>query len=203
MKPSAALAALFLVFASLAAPELRAQERPIVVIDPGHGGSEVGVQVDGLLEKDLVLRIALAVGAEFVDAGWDRAVAWEDRRARAAEVGADALLMLHIFQADDPDARGAEVYFSEGEPASTRLAGEVADVLRAPESPVLLEPRPWPFLASPTVPTAMIELAHLTNREDRALLLDAAWHHEVGESLVDAVEAARGDAGEPEDLPPF
>lgn len=182
----------------LAAP-LGAQSRPVVVIDPGHGGTEIGVEAAGLLEKDLILRISMSIGAEFVAAGYDVVytrtrdgeVAWDDRRGTAEEAGAIALLMMHAMQSDNPAADGAEIYFHEGDANSSALARAVDAQLRGLGSDVLLDPRPWPFLQSASVPTAMIELAHMTNAADRARLLDATWHHEVGRALVRAVEATR------------
>ena len=48
-----------------------AQDRPLIAIDPGHGGAEIGVEHDGVLEKDLILEISFIMGAEFVKAGYD------------------------------------------------------------------------------------------------------------------------------------
>lgn len=176
-----------------------AQDRPLVVIDPGHGGDEAGVVAGDLVEKDLILPVSLAIGAEFAAAGYDaaftrtadEAVAWDDRRARADDSGAVALFMLHAMQSDDPADAGAEVYFDETNEASSALARAVATELERLGSSVLVDPRPWPFLQSTTARTAMIELAHLTNPEERARMLDPAFHHELGRALVAALESVR------------
>ena len=177
--------------------EVAGQSRPLVVIDPGHGGDEPGVVVGELVEKDLILRAALSIGAEFVAAGYDvaftrtadEAVAWEDRRARAEEAGAVALFMLHAMQSDEPEDAGAEIYIDETNGASSELAGAVAAGLGALGSEVLIDPRP--FLQSTTVPTVMIELVHLTNPAERERMLDPAFHHDLGRALVAALESVR------------
>lgn len=187
--------------ALLVAVPAAAQSRPLVVIDPGHGGAEAGVVAGDILEKDLILRVAFAMGAEFVAAGYDVhftrtrdvAVAWDDRRAQAEDAGAVALIMLHAMQSEDPSDSGAEVYFAPGNGPSTALSNAAADQLRELGSGVLVEPRPdWPFLQSTSVPTTMIELAHLTNSEDRRNMLDPVFHHALGRALVAAVESTRG-----------
>jgi N-acetylmuramoyl-L-alanine amidase len=183
----------------LCAP-VEAQDRPLVVIDPGHGGDEVGVVAGDVLEKDLILEVAMSIGAEFVAAGYDVvftrtrdvAVEWADRRALADESGAVALFMLHAMQSEDPADSGAEIYFDENTPASVALAEAVGAEFREMGSEVLLDPRPWPFLQSPSVPTAMIEAAHLTNPDEGARMADPAFHHEIGRALVAALEAVRG-----------
>jgi N-acetylmuramoyl-L-alanine amidase len=64
------------IFGTLAAllfagpTSVSAQQRPIIMIDAGHGGQEAGVRSEGLVEKDLVLRIALNIAAEFVEHGY-------------------------------------------------------------------------------------------------------------------------------------
>ncbi len=171
-------------------------QRPVVTIDAGHGGPEAGVEHEDLLEKDLVLQIAFVVGAEFVAQGWDvqytrtgdHAVSWEDRRRLAEEAGADLLLMLHIMGNDDRSLHGAEVYWNPESPASTRAAALVAEGLRDTGSVVLEESRPWPFLQSTTVPTVMIELAHMTHPVERRLLLSDAFHHDLGDVLARAAD---------------
>ena len=199
MRPTSLLVALATSLA-LATPTL-AQERPLVVIDPGHGGDQPQVVVGDIQEKDVILRVAFAVGAEFVAAGYDVhftrtrdvPVEWPDRRAQAEEAGAVALFMLHAMQADDPAVSGAEIYHDATNGPSTALSNALADQLRALGSSVLVEDRPdWPFLKSTTVPTTMVELAHLTNAQDLENMLDPAYHHELGRAMVAAVEAAGG-----------
>ncbi len=176
---------------------LSAQERPIVMIDAGHGGDEIGVALEGLGEKDVVLQIAFVVAAEFVEAGYDvrltrtgdYAVAWEDRRAAAEQAGAALLFMLHANGDEDASAHGAEVYAFPEAPTSQAAATHVARALRGAGLRVVEEPRDWPFLRSPSVATVMIELAYLTNPSERRLLLSEEFQHELGEKLVSAADA--------------
>lgn len=186
---------------ALAPGPLLGQDRPLVVIDPGHGGSDDGVVAGDIVEKDLILRVAFAMGAELVAAGHDVhftrtrdvEVPWDERRAQAEAAGAIALVMLHAMQSDDPADSGAEIYHDATNGPSTALSNALADELRGMGSPVLVEDRPdWPFLKSPTVPTTMVELAHLTNPQDREHMLDPAYHHALGRAVVAAIEATGG-----------
>jgi N-acetylmuramoyl-L-alanine amidase len=175
------------------------QERPVVVIDAGHGGTDVGVEHEGLLEKDLVLAIAFVMGAEFVRSGYDvvytrtrdQAVGWDDRRRIAEEAGASALLMLHVNGDEDPTRHGAEVYAFLDNAHSGSLARHIADALRASGSTVALERREWAFLTSPSVPTAMIELAFMTHPVEQRLLLRPGFQRHLGRTMVSAVTAFR------------
>lgn len=190
----AALAAVFLLVLPL-----QAQERPLVVIDPGHGGAEAGVVAGDIIEKDVILEVAFVIGAEFAKAGYDVhytrtrdvEVAWADRRGQAEADGAVALFMLHAMQNDDPQVGGAEIYFDEDTAASVELSAAVAQQIRGLGLGAAEIPRGSSFLKSQTVPTSMIELVHLTNAREADMIRDSAFQHRIGAALVAALEATR------------
>ncbi len=173
-----------------------AQDRPVIAIDPGHGGAEIGVEHEGLLEKDLILEISFIVGAEFVKAGYDVvytrtgdvAVEWSDRRRIAEDAGAALLFMLHANRNDDPNRHGAEIYLDLDNEPSRRLADLLAESLTEAGSDVLVEGKPWPFLKSASVPTAMVEVAFMTHPVERRLLTSTAFQHELGRTFVAAAD---------------
>ena len=171
-----------------------------MVLDPGHGGDANQVILGDIQEKDLMLRVAFAMGAVFVEAGYDvhftrtrdHDVPWDQRRSQAEDAGAVALIMLHAMSSEDPADSGAEIYHDPGDGLSTAFSNAAAQELRALGSDVLVDPRPdWPFLQSRSVPTTMIELAHLTNPTDQANMLDPAYHQRLGRAMVAAVESIR------------
>ena len=95
--------------------------RPIVVIDPGHGGSDPGaVSVSGQVsEKQLALALAAELRDLLVQRGRvrvamtradDRYLTLEDRAAVARRLGAGLFVSLHMDSAPNPLARGASIY---------------------------------------------------------------------------------------------
>lgn len=183
-----------------AATTLYAQDRPIIVLDPGHGGAVAGVVEGGAIEKDLVLRIAFVAAAELVKHGYDvrltrtgdYAVSGDDRRRIAEEAGAALLLMLHTNRNDDPARHGAEIYANLDSPANARAAEVMAEALREAGSAVVVEARPAQFLRSPSVPTLMIELAFLTHPVERRLLQSDAFHRELGMTFARVADRLLG-----------
>ena len=188
------LAAIATLGLGLAPAATLAQDRPVVVIDAGHGGSQAGVVHEGWLEKDLMLEIALVVGAEFARAGWDVVftrtgdvdVEWGERRQAAEDSAADLLIMLHAMGGDATE-HGSEIYFDQDRPRSVALAETIGRLMEEAGSPVLLDPRDADFLSS-EVATAMIEIAHMGNPAEARLLRSSVFHHELGELLVAAGE---------------
>jgi len=115
-----------------------------VVLDPGHGGDELGTQgVKGTLEKDITLSVARrlrtliesGLGAKvFLTREDDRTLSLDDRSAFANNHQADVFLSIHANSAVRPSLKGAEVYFLTVERADAearKRAGDNATTLPA------------------------------------------------------------------------
>lgn len=109
--------------------------RPLVVIDAGHGGHDPGaISADGLKEKDLTLKAALAIRDELLASGRvrvaltrddDRYLIHRDRFEIARKLGAGLFISVHCDAAHSPDASGATVY-TLSEVASDKEAARLA-----------------------------------------------------------------------------
>lgn len=92
-----------------------------IVVDAGHGGHDTGtIGPNGLLEKDLVLEVALRLGkllenrlgAEVVyTRDDDTFIPLETRTAIANQNQADLFISVHANSSRDPQARGIETYY--------------------------------------------------------------------------------------------
>ena len=92
-----------------------------IVIDAGHGGHDTGtIGPNGLMEKDLVLDVALRLGrlletrlgADVIyTRDDDTFVPLETRTAIANEHQADLFISVHANSSHDPSARGIETYY--------------------------------------------------------------------------------------------
>jgi N-acetylmuramoyl-L-alanine amidase len=115
-----------------------------IVIDAGHGGKDPGaVGPSGLLEKDIVLAMALLLAEEVKSKlGWevvltrndDTFIPLEERTAIANKVGADLFVSLHVNASANTAAHGIETYylnFSKNEKAAAVAARENGTTLRA------------------------------------------------------------------------
>ena len=117
-----------------------------IVLDPGHGGKEVGaLGTNGLMEKDLTLAIcrkladslAAKTGARVVlTRDDDVLVSLDQRTAIANQYKADLFLSVHLNAAVVKDAKGSETYFLSLE-ASDELARRAAETenASAPSAP--------------------------------------------------------------------
>ena len=101
--------------------EARTPGRPLVLIDPGHGGQDPGATaVSGdVAEKDLAIQLARELRDKLAADGRvriamtrddNRYLTLDQRSALARELGANLYVSLHMDSAPNPLARGATVY---------------------------------------------------------------------------------------------
>ncbi len=112
---------------------LPAGDRPLVVIDPGHGGHDPGTEAAGdVAEKDVALQIAMrlrnALVADGVDARLTRAddsfLTLAERTRLANNNHADLFVSIHLNSSPDPETAGIEAYYlnNSTDRATIRLA---------------------------------------------------------------------------------
>ncbi len=105
----------------IAITEARVPGRPIVLIDPGHGGRDPGAPgVSGtVMEKELTLAFSRELRDLLAKNGRvrvaltrddDRTLNLDERAAIARRIGAVLLVSVHMDSAPNPLARGATVY---------------------------------------------------------------------------------------------
>ncbi|MBT2188844.1 N-acetylmuramoyl-L-alanine amidase [Sphingobium sp. H33] len=112
------------------------KNRPLVVIDAGHGGHDPGAHnpASGAKEKDLTLAIARTLRDELLKTGRirvaltredDRFLVLQERYGIARKLGASLFISIHADAADTPSARGATIY-TLSDVASDREAARLA-----------------------------------------------------------------------------
>ncbi len=117
------------------APDLRANDRFVVVIDPGHGGIDPGALRDDLVEADLMLALAVEL-AEAIDRTGDMTavltrdadlfVPLDARISIARAAVADVFVSLHADALETDAARGASVY-TLSDAGSVTASGRMAE----------------------------------------------------------------------------
>src|SRR5690554_4391471 len=120
------ITALFLFIACFAVDALAF----VVLVDPGHGGSELGavkevrvkkgnkVVVEKVYEKDLALSLALKVKERldpyfttYLTRSFDRQVSLDQRADMADTVKADLFISIHFNSSRSPQSSGFETYY--------------------------------------------------------------------------------------------
>lgn len=161
-----------------------------VVLDPGHGGEDIGAQGQrGTLEKNVTLAIARRLKSliesrlglrVFLTREDDRVMSLDERTAFANNQQADAFISIHANASLRPTMKGAEVYFL----SLTRAAA--ATTVPVPES----EPTVLPTLSGGM---RAIDLVLWENAQERHVDRSSALANFVEQALRTRVEvSARG-----------
>ena len=104
--------------------------KPVIVVDPGHGGEDSGARKYGTIEKDVVLSFSLKLRDKLAATGAykvmmtrdsDVFVPLEERRSFAERNQAALFIAIHADYTQRASARGATIY---------TLRPHVADALR-------------------------------------------------------------------------
>ena len=179
-----------------------------IVIDPGHGGPDLGAVVpDGLLrwtESELAYDIATRLEGRLAAAGMrvhltrgprpDRAVTDDERAGLANELRADLLLSIHLEFHANPMANGVATYHYGSEDSTStvgeRLAGLVQrEILaRTDLRDCRTHAKTWDLLRLTRMPTVRVDVGYLTSPTDRAHLVDPMFREQIVEALIAAVQ---------------
>jgi N-acetylmuramoyl-L-alanine amidase len=177
-------------------------DRPLVVIDAGHGGHDPGaISTDGALrEKEVTLQVANAIKDALLASGRvrvaltredDRFLILQERYGLARRLKADLFISVHCDSAGNPDATGATVYTlsevaSDKEAARLAARENKADILAGVDLGV----------ASPDISSILIDLtqretmnmsanfARLLGREAQPLIPIKANYHRMASLMV-------------------
>ncbi len=220
--------------------------RPLVVLDPGHGGLDTGTKgPSGEEEKDIVLTFAQRLRERLEKSGKfrvlltrrdDTFVALADRVRIAREAGATLFVSIHAdsLPHGEGDAQGASIYtlsdtatdseaarlaekenradviagvdlksepddvagilidLAERETKSFstqfahKLATEMKSVTRMHKKP--LKSAGFRVLRAPDIPSVLVELGYVSNRQDLQLLLSEPWRNRTADSMAQAIE---------------
>jgi N-acetylmuramoyl-L-alanine amidase len=173
-----------------------------IVLDAGHGGTDTGIEADGLIEAELVWDLVSrlegrlsALGVQTWSTRGPKNGATDEQRAQLAnEVGADLVLSLHIDGFSSPLANGiAAYYYGAGESSST-IGERLADlaqrelVARTGMGDNRIHGKTWAMLRLTRMPAVRVEIGYLTSERDRAMLRDPRFRDTVSEGLLVAVQ---------------
>jgi len=180
----------------------------LVIVDPGHGGTDPGVLAHRLDEGDLVYDLASRVEGRLTatgssafltrgpDGGARESPSEADRAGFANAAGADLLISLHVEAHPNPLASGVATYYYGNDryghysAVGARFAGLVQREICARTD--LVDCRTHPvtgdLLRRTRMPAVRIEVGYLTNPGDAARLADPAFRDVVAEAVVAAVQ---------------
>ena len=174
----------------------------IVFLDPGHGGKDPGaVGVTNLFEKDVCLNVALAVRNLLKDKVDVRLTRTTDvflaLNRRPAAAGSAAYVSIHCNAHTTQTANGTETFFRTGGTAESRrlaelLQRELIESLKRRNRGV--KTANFRVLRQGVVPSALVELAFISNPEEERILRSPVGQQDAAEAISKGILAFLGIA---------
>ena len=172
--------------------------RPLIVLDPGHGAYDPGAVRAGLAERDIVLSVARQVAgllAGKVDLTLTRYTndyypSLGDRSAMANALSTSRFVSIHINASNAGSASGAESYYYRGT-ASVQLAQAIQQRLTgyAGMRDRGVQFANYAVIRGTQAPAVLAELGFLSNASDRAKLADPAYQARYAQAIADGILA--------------
>ncbi len=176
----------------------------LIVIDPGHGGSDRGSVHGGVAEAAIALDMAKRLRAILVERGWQVKMthdtdvdvyqpndsAHDELQARvdvANNAGARMFVSVHANAYINSGPYGTTFYVSK--PEDVPLAHEHRNAYgRTTARKTTASSRAHMYVTYHTrMPAVLIETAFLSNPNDYALLTSPAWRQKVAEEMADGI----------------
>jgi N-acetylmuramoyl-L-alanine amidase len=180
------------------APEPPKKPRSKVVIDAGHGGSDIGAEaVSGKVEKEFTLSLSMKLYdllkndpdiEPVMTRSNDTFVDLSERPAVAAKEGAKLFISIHGNSYDkDNRIRGLETYYYNS--SSLSLANIVhRHVLKASGFPDRkVKQGKYKVLRESPVPAILVEIGFLSNKTEEKLMYTDEVQQRIAESLAAAI----------------
>ena len=230
-------------------PQLPAKStdpRPLVVLDPGHGGIDTGtIAPTGQMEKDIVLDFAKRLRERIERSGKfrvlmtrsdDTYIPLDERVHIARNAGASLFVSIHAdsLPHKEGDAQGATIYTLSNKASDAQAAqladkengadviagvdlksepndvagilidlaqretktfsmqfardvvGDMKGVARLHKGPI--KSAGFRVLRAPDVPSVLVELGYVSNREDLRSLMSDAWRDRTADSIAKAID---------------
>ncbi len=169
-------------------------QRVVIVVDPGHGGSDAGaIGIGGLREKDINLDVSLQVAQILEQNGIqvvltrrdDRDVELEPRTVMANRVNADLFVSIHANAIDmsRPDVNGIETYYYEsGRNLAEYIHRSILESFDVSDRGV--RRARFYVLRHTNMPAVLVEMGFVTGRDDARILADPAQRQRMAQAIA-------------------
>ncbi|MEO6834494.1 MAG: N-acetylmuramoyl-L-alanine amidase [Candidatus Tumulicola sp.] len=175
----------------------------LIVIDPGHGGSDPGSARNGVKEATLALDMAKRLRGILIARGWQVQMthdadvdvyapndsAHDELQARddiANNAGARLLISIHVNAFINSGPYGTTCYISK--PGDVALARSIQRQLASDgtKDDGVIKSHLYVTLHA-LMPAVLVETAFLSNPNDFALLTSPSWRQKIAQSIADGI----------------
>lgn len=173
----------------------------IIILDPGHGGKDVGTLSGTIYEKTINLKVSTLVKQKLEAAGAnvlmtrtaDTFPTLQDRVNFTASNYGEIFVSIHVNSAANTSAQGTETYYAvttgdmvqEDKDLAKFVNDQIVNNLKMKNRGV--KEQKFYVIANTIIPAILVELGFLSNSEDRAKLTDEQYLELFAESIYQGI----------------
>ena len=181
----------------------------IIIVDAGHGGKDSGASGNGIIEKKLNLSVALELANKLRSGGatvyltrsTDTYITLNDRAAVAKKMNADIFVSIHANSASaSASASGIETYYNQflfkgaknPYPAESKRLAQCIQTNLVQTTKMKnrgVKEDAFVVLRENTVPSVLVELGFLTNKNDAAIMKKSDYKNKAAQGIYNGIEA--------------
>ena len=166
-----------------------------IVIDAGHGGSDVGAMREDILEKDITLDISKRLAEILRKKGYDiqmtrktdEYVSLKDRVTFTEKKKADLFISVHVNSSVSTEASGLETHYYT--PASYEFAQTVhkqlASKIKSKDRGLFKSK--FYVINNDIAPSILVETGFISNQEERCQLITDERKQKTAEAIADGI----------------
>ncbi|OYQ64620.1 hypothetical protein B9G53_11000 [Pseudanabaena sp. SR411] len=174
--------------------------RQLVVIDPGHGGPDVGATRNGIYEKDIVLAMSKQLGRILQQMGYsvmytrteDIDLDLEPRVQMAENARASAFVSVHVnsLDASSSQVNGVETYHAPNASLGKNLAELVHQQIIASTGANDRGVRSARFyvVTKTSMPAILVETGFITNPSEASRLVDSNYQGRMAAAIAQGID---------------
>lgn len=179
-------------------------QNKVIVLDPGHGGSNPGAVENGVNEADINLAVSLELRKNLVEAGanvimtreTNRTVAPEGKtlgeelqaRVDVAETNnADIFISIHSNSNPDPAITGAMSFYAQDKASDLASIIQKSVVQATDAIDKGVEAAAFYVLRKTSMPSTLIEMGFISNLKEAAQLQDRAYRTEIVQGIFNGI----------------
>jgi N-acetylmuramoyl-L-alanine amidase len=178
----------------------------VVVLDPGHGGDDRGVEANGLVESEIVLDLATRIEGRlgalgvttYLTRSADVCPSDRDRAVFANEMAAELFISLHLDGVGSPGPCGSACFFYGASLADREVRSAVGERLADLVSREVstrtdlvdgrTQQKSWALLRLTRMPAVRLEAGYLSSPGDAARLATPEFRDALAEAVVAGIQ---------------
>ncbi len=167
-----------------------------IVIDPGHGGSDVGAIRGDVTEKEITLDVSKRVSNILEKKGYivemtrdtDQTVSLQDRVAFSEDKHPDIFISIHVNSSEKPEITGIETHYYRQESMSLAQTVHAALASNIKSKNRGLFKSKFYVINHTTSPAILVEIGFMSNADERKELMSDKRRQATAKAIAEGVE---------------